>query len=509
MDAPSQQAAIGFLGDPASHGGNPVERIDTHISTLFLVGERVFKLKKAVHLPFLDFTTLAARHAACEAELAINRRTAPDLYLRVAAITREADGRLAFDGAGAVEEWVVAMRRFDQSTLFDRLSDAGRLDTDLIDGLTDAVAACHAAAPIRTDKGGRAGIARVADSNRAALLSASPAILDQAEIDALDSATRAALDRLSPLLEARRESGLVRACHGDLHLGNICLVDGRPTLFDAIEFSDDYSCIDLLYDLAFLLMDLDHRGQRGLACRVMNRYLDRTGDYDGIAALPLFLSLRAAVRALVLATTAVATGDPTTRERLKTDARTYLAAARAYLISPPPRLIAVGGLSGSGKSRLGRDLAPLLGVPGAVVVRSDAMRKQLLGVPPDHRLGPEGYDEAVTDRTYRAVEQTCARLLAAGIPAIADAVFAKPDQRAAIEAVATAATLPFAGFWLEVAPEIAAARIVARRPDVSDATPEILLRQLTYPTGPIAWTRIDSGQDKPATLASARASLGL
>ncbi|SEH29820.1 AAA family ATPase [Magnetospirillum fulvum] len=509
MDAPSQLAAIGFLADPASHGGGTVERIDTHISTLFLVGERVFKLKKAVRLPFLDFSTLAARHAACEAELTINRRTAPDLYLGIVAITREADGRLAFDGAGPAEEWVVAMRRFDQSTLFDRLSDAGKLDTDRIDGLTDAVAACHAAAPIRPDKGGRAGIARVIDSNRAALLSASPAILDPAEIEALDGATRNTLERLSPLLEARRESGRVRACHGDLHLGNICLVENRPTLFDAIEFSDDYSCIDLLYDLAFLLMDLDHRGQRGLACRVMNRYLDRTGDYDGATALPLFLSLRAAVRALVLATTAAAAEAGPARDRQGAEARTYLSAARAYLAPPPPRLIAVGGLSGSGKSRLGRDLAPLLGVPGAVVVRSDAVRKQLLGVPPDHRLGPEGYEESVTDRTYRAVEETCARLLAAGLPVIADAVFAKPEQRAAIEAVAKAAALPFAGFWLEVAPEIAAARIVDRRPDVSDATPEVLKRQLTYSTGPIDWTRIDSGQDKPATLAAARASLGL
>ncbi|EPY02772.1 AAA family ATPase [Magnetospirillum fulvum] len=509
MDAPSQQAAIGFLADPASHGGEAVERIDTHISTLFLAGDRVFKLKKAVRLSFLDFSTLVARQAACEAEVTINRRTAPDLYLGLIAITREADGSLAFDGAGPVEEWVVAMRRFDQSTLFDRLSDAGRLDTDLIDGLTDAVAACHAAAPIRSDKGGRDGIARVVDSNRAALLAASPAILDPAEIEALDSATRNALERLSPLLEARRESGLVRACHGDLHLGNICLVDGRPTLFDAIEFSEDYSCIDLLYDLAFLLMDLDHRGRRDLACRVMNRTLDRTGDYDGIVTLPLFLSLRAAVRALVLGTAAAANGDDAVRERQGAEARRYLTAARAYLTPPPPRLLAVGGLSGSGKSRLGRDLAPLLGVPGAVVVRSDAIRKQLQGVAPDHRLGPEGYDEAVTERTYQTMYETCARLLAAGLPVIADAVFARPEQRAAIEAVASAAALPFAGFWLEVDPDIAAARILARRADVSDATPEVLRRQLAYPTGTITWTRIDSGQDKPATLAAARASLGL
>ncbi|CCG41213.1 conserved hypothetical protein [Magnetospirillum molischianum DSM 120] len=509
MDAPSQCPVIDFLANPANHGGVPVERIDTHISTLFLAGDRVFKLKKAVRLSFLDFTTLTARRDACEAELTINRRTAPDLYLRVVAITREADGTLAFDGAGPAEEWVVAMHRFDQATLFDRMIESGGLNTDLIDGLTDAVAACHANAPIRRDKGGRAEIARVIDSNSEALRACVPAILDEAEIKALDAATRSALDRLSPLLERRREAGLVRACHGDLHLGNICLVEGRPTLFDAIEFSENLSCIDLFYDLAFLLMDLNHRGQRALACRVMNRYLDRTGDYDGTAALPLFLSLRAAIRAMVLATSAAATTDTPVRERQGAEAKAYLAAARAYLVPPPPRLVAVGGLSGSGKSRLGRDLAPLLGVPGAVVVRSDAVRKQLLGVAPDCRLGPESYNEAVTDRTYRTMVETCAHLLAAGVPVIADAVFAKPEQRATIEAIATTVALPFTGFWLEVAPEIAAARIVQRRPDVSDATPEVLSRQLTYSTGPIAWARIDSGQDKPATLAAARILLGL
>jgi len=509
MDAPSQLAAIGFLADPASHGGGTVERIDTHISSLFLVGDRAFKLKKAVRLSFLDFTTLATRREACEAEVTINRRTAPDLYLGVVAITREPDGSLAFDGTGPVIEWVVTMRRFDQSTLFNRLAESGRLDTNLIDGLTDAVAACHAAAPIRRDKGGRAGLIWVADSNRAALMACAPAILDPIEVEELDTATHATIDRLTPLLEARRNAGLVRASHGDLHLGNICLIDGRPTLFDAIEFSDDMSCIDLFYDLAFLLMDLDHRGQRDLACRVMNRYLDRTGDYDGTGGLSLFLSLRAAVRALVGATAAAAATEIQTRDRHGAEARMYLTAARAYLTPPSPRLVAVGGLSGSGKSRLGRDLAPLLGVPGAVVVRSDAVRKQLLGVPPDHRLGPDGYDEAVTERTYRTMLETCARLLAAGLPVIADAVFAKPEQRAAIEDIATAAAVPFAGFWLEVAPEIAAARILQRRPDVSDATPEVLSRQLTYPTGPIGWARIDSGQDKPATLAAARAILGL
>ena len=508
MDAAAQREVIAFLADPASHGGAAVERIDTHISTLFLVGDRAFKLKKAVRLPFLDYTDPAERRRCCHAELERNRPNAPGLYLGVAAITRAADGRLEFEGAGPALDWVVVMRRFAEETRFDHLATAGRLDNDLLDGLTDAVVACHAAAAPRPDQGGVVPLAAVIDSNHATLMAAAPAILDPAAIAALTAASRSALDRLAPRLERRRAEGRVRACHGDLHLGNLCLFEGRPTLFDAIEFRDDYIAIDPFYDLAFLLMDLSQRGLAAAASRVMNRYLDRTGDYDGAPALPLFLALRATIRAHVTATIALA-APAEQREALAAAARGYLAAAAAALAPPPPRLVAIGGLSGSGKSRLGRDLAPLLGVPGAVVVRSDALRKQLLGAAPEQRLGPEAYNPAMSQRTYHALGETCAALLAAGCPVIADAVFARPDERAAIEAVAEAAGVPFAGLWLEVAPELAARRIRERRPELSDATPAVLEHQLGYDLGPLAWSRIDSGQDKPATLAAARALLGL
>jgi len=508
MDMAAQREVIAFLSDPASHGGAAVERIDTHISSLFLIGQRVFKLKRAVRLPFLDFTAPEERHRCCLAELTRNRPNAPSLYLGVAAITRAAGGGLEFDGTGPALDWVVVMRRFAEETRFDHLAAAGRLDNDLLDGLTDAVVACHASAPPCPDQGGAAALAEVIHGNHAALLAAAPAGLDPTAIEALTAASQAALDGLAPRLERRRAEGRVRACHGDLHLGNICLVEGRPTLFDAIEFRDDYIMIDPLYDLAFLLMDLVQRGLGGGASRVMNRYLDRTGDYDGAPALPLFLSLRAAIRAHVTATIALA-APAEARARLGDEARSYLATARAALTPPTPRLVAIGGLSGSGKSRLGRDLAPWLGLPGAVVVRSDALRKQLLGAAPGQRLGPEGYTPAVTARTYQALAETCAALLAAGGAVIADAVFARPEERAAIEVVATAAGVPFAGVWLEVAPDLAARRILARRPELSDATPAVLQRQLGYDLGPIRWSRIDSGQDKPATLAAARALLAL
>jgi predicted kinase len=356
----------------------------------------------------------------------------------------------------------------------------------------------HRDAPVPDAPDGIAGLSWVIDTNRSSMQPFAPAIFPAESVESLAADTQAALDRHGPLLAARAAAGRLRRCHGDLHLGNICLWQGVPTLFDAIEFSDRLSCIDVFYDLAFLLMDLDQRGLGELASLAMNQYLDLTGDYDGALALPLFLSLRAAVRAHV----AAATGQV---DR----ARSMLAAAQAYLSPPPPRLVAVGGLSGSGKSRLARDLAPRLGVPGAVVVRSDAVRKQIMAVGAFDRLGPEGYTPAMTARTYDRLVATCARLLAGGRAVIADAVFARADERDRIEAAAREAGIPFDGLWLDIPPDLAAERIRARRANLSDATPEVLERQRSYDTGPIAWTRIDSSAPKAATQDEAARALGV
>ncbi|MEW5726702.1 MAG: AAA family ATPase [Pseudomonadota bacterium] len=493
-----QSATLALLSDPATWGGAVPERIDTHISTVFMAGDTVLKLKKAVTLPFLDFSTVEARRAACEAELEVNRRAAPDLYLGLARVMRAADGRLAVDGDGEAVDWLVRMRRFDQADLFTRLAEDGRLDRRLLQELTEAVVRFHGAAPVRSDRGGVAGLTWTIDTNRASMLPSAPAILDPAKVEALAARSRDWLDRLAPLIEDRRARGLVRQCHGDLHLGNICLFQGRPTLFDAIEFSEDIACIDVFYDLAFLLMDLDCRGWRGFASVVLNHYLDVTGDYEAVPLLPLLLSLRAGVRAHVCAT--MGAGD---------DARRYLDAALAYLEPPQPRLLAVGGLSGSGKSRMGRELAPFLAVPGAAVVRTDALRKQMMGVSVHDKLGPDGYTREVTARTYRRLLDTCAALLAAGHSVVADAVFAKPGQRQDIERVAREAGLRFDGLWLEAPPDIARDRIRARTGNASDATVEVFDQQLGYDVGPMSWTRIDTGGSKDEALAAGRAALGV
>lgn len=496
-----QREVIAFLSEGASYGrpAAAVERIETHISIVFLVADRAYKLKRAVRFSYVDYSTPALREKHCRAELALNRRTAPALYLCVRAITRGPGGNLAFDGDGAVLDWVVEMRRFSERDLFDRLAEAHKLTPDLMRDLADAVAGFHGAAEIAPG-GGRAGIAETIAANRHNLLRSCPP-LDPQEVEKLHAAWTAALSAVGGLLDVRRDEGKVRRCHGDLHLRNICLLDGRPTPFDCIEFSDRLACIDVLYDLAFLLMDLVRRGLNGLASIVFNRYLDLTADLDGLPALPLFMSMRAAVRALVAATLARQNGA----DRAAREAQAYLAIAGALLRPHPPCLIAIGGRSGVGKSTLAQALAPdLPPAPGARVVRSDVLRKRLFDVAPEVRLPPSAYETAVTERVYRGLHEQALTSLAAGYTVIVDAAFLREDERRHIAACAARAGVPFVGLWLEAPSDVLAARIGARRRDASDADVEVLRRQLAVDPGPIAWHRIDATQGLAASLATAR-----
>jgi hypothetical protein len=506
-----QSEVIAFLSRAGSYGAGvaAVERIETHISVVFLAGDRAYKLKRAARFAYLDFSTLERRRVACEAEIAINRRTAPGLYRRTVSVTRRADGRLQLGGDGAVVEWLVEMARFDNSTLFDRLAQQGALDRRLMETLARAIARFHDAAEICREVDPAATFAAIIESNAASFAEFASSF-DPAAVARLNERSRAELSRCHSLLEERRDAGRVRRCHGDLHLRNICLVDGQPTLFDAIEFNEALTRIDVLYDVAFLVMDLDHRHLRPLANVVLNTYVDHSADDAGLALMPLFLSLRAAIRAHVEAATAGRLTDAEGRTLCADEARRYLAEAGAYLAPEPPRLVAVGGLSGSGKSRLARGLAPLFGTaPGARVVRSDVVRKRLLGVDPETRLGPNGYSKDVTERTYATIYDLARTAVRAGRAVVADAVFARPEQRRAIAAVAAELGVPFQGLWLEAPPAVMAERIATRRHNASDATVEILRQQLGYDLGVIEWLRLDSGGSKAETLRRALTGLGL
>ena len=510
MPADEQRDVVAFLSTPEAYGlhTGSVERIDTHISIVWLAGDRAYKLKRAVRFDYVDFSTIELRRVACEAEVRLNGRTAPALYRGVRAVTREADGSLALDGQGAAIDWLVEMVRFDQDTLFDRLAERGRLDVALMEGLAWAIVRLHADATVRADHGGRAGMTWVVDGNALGFVEQGVAVLDPAACERLTADTRAAIDRHATRLDARRRGGLVRECHGDLHLRNICLLDGAPTIFDGVEFNEEISCIDVLYDLAFLLMDLWRRDLCVHANAVFNEYIARTTDVDALCLMPLFLSCRAAVRAKTSATAAKVQPDARQRSELETAARQYLELSQAFLHPPRAHLIAIGGFSGSGKSTLARGLAPGIGAaPGALVVRSDVLRKTLLGVAPLTRLGPEGYATAVTRQVYRLIADRALAALKAGHAVIADAVFASPQDREDIGAVAREAGVPFSGVWIDAPPEILARRMSDRAVDASDATADVLERQLRSGMGPLDWRRLDGSVDAEIVLQRAQSVL--
>lgn len=493
-----QSAVFAFLADPATHGlppGERVTRIDTHGAAVFLAGPFAYKVKRAVLFPFMDFSTLEKRRAACAAEVAISGAGAPGLYLGVVPIVRRGDG-LALGGDGAAVEHAVKMRRFDTELTLDKVAERGALTPGLAKALAATVTAAHAAARVRADfdTAGRLG-SYLADNEKE--FAARPDLFPAAEADELARRARAALAAAAPLLAARSAAGFARRCHGDMHLRNIVLIDGAPTLFDAIEFNDDIATCDVLYDLAFLLMDLWQRGEHHAASIVFNRYLWAAADamIEGLSALPLFLSLRAAIRAKVEAAglghlTGAALAEGAAR------VRHAFSAALGFLArdgAAAPRLVAVGGLSGSGKSTWAMNAAPGIGrPPGAVIVRSDIERKRLFGAAETERLAPAAYAPEAGEAVYARIRALAGRVLSTGQSAVVDAVHARPDERAAVEAVAREMGAGFEGVWLEAPAAELIRRVAARTGDASDADPAVVRAQLAYDLGEIGWRRTAS-----------------
>jgi hypothetical protein len=504
-----QAEVLAFLGDPVTHGmmfaDEEVRRIDTHASVLFLADNQVFKVKRRVRYPFLDYSTLEKRKAACEAELAVNRAFAPELYRGVVAVTREPNGELALAGNGTPVEWAVEMARFDETATLDQVADRGRLDLALADALARVVAAAHATAPVADAQGWSERLLKYVDDNRAEL-DEHPELFAPDKVEAMSRASRAALRRNERLMRERGGAGLVRRGHGDLHLGNIVLIDGKPVLFDAIEFDPLIATGDVLYDLAFLLMDLIDRKLDAAANVVLNRYLAETrrpDDLDGLAMLPLFMSVRAAIRAKV---TAEKLGvGASQRYAAIAAAREYFGLAQRLIAPPAPQLIAIGGLSGTGKSTIARALAPALPPPpGAVVLRSDVERKALFGKPETEPLPASAYGADVTRRVYAALADKARRVTTSGHTAIVDAVFARPDERGQIAAAARASRVPLRGLFLTADLDVRVARVTARSRDASDADAAVAREQESYDPGAMDWTKVDASGDIDATVAAAR-----
>lgn len=485
-----QSEVIGFLERRLA----PARRIDTHGAVVFLGRERAYKLKRAVKFPYMDFSTVDRRAAMCRAEIDVNRRLAPEIYLGVAAVRRGEDGVLVLGEVGEPVEravdWLVVMRRFDDDTLFDKLAGRAALTPELMAALGARIASFHNGLPAI------AGFCRPEDYRHSIDADVRQMIekgdsLDPDVSAALAEAMPRSLEPFIDLVARRLAAGAIRRGHGDLHLRNIVLIDGRPVPFDAIEFSDRIANTDVLYDLAFTLMDLQHRGLRVLANRLLNEWLWRIGDLpdasheEALALLPMFLARRAAIRAYVDASVAAVKGEDTA------EARAYQRTALGFLEAATPRLTAIGGLSGSGKTTTALMLAPGVGrAPGAVAVRSDVERKRLAGIAPEERMPAGSYTPEASAKVYAAMLERAERVLRAGHSVVLDAVFARPEERQAAETLAAKTGVPFEGLWLDVPKDVAQSRVASRRGDASDATPDVVERQYGYDLGEIRWKRM-------------------
>ncbi len=468
-----------FDGDLWGFPGAFVEHIETHAAHVFLCGDRAFKIKKDIKLPYLDFSSVELRRAILERELEVNRRFAPDLYI----------GLIEKQG-----EPVLVMKRFDAKSMLSWHVDHGGIDNLLAAGLAKTVAQAHGLAL----KAGQSGAAIMAGlgAQLSKAFAASPDLFPPPLTHEFNALCDDALRHLKPLLNQRSDAGLVQRCHGDLHCANIVILEGKPVLFDAIEFSEKIATIDVLYDLAFLIMDLLRHNQASAANIILNQYLSvrrNEEDLSGLKAFPLFLATRSGVRALVTADL-IHELPASESTKHKTAAYEYFKACIDFLKPEMPQLVCVGGLSGTGKSTLAARLAPSLGPPpGAIHIRSDVERKVLAGVAETERLAPELYSSASSVKTYNALFDRAERALAAGRAVIIDAVFARESERHAAEKLATHMGVGFRGIWLDSNPETLKARVALRVGDASDATPDVIDTQLGYDLGNMAWTRVNAG----------------
>ncbi|ENO87419.1 bifunctional aminoglycoside phosphotransferase/ATP-binding protein [Thauera linaloolentis] len=466
-----------------------VELIETHISWVLLAGGHAWKLKKPLDLGFLDFSTVERRRAACEAELRLNRRTAPELYEAVVPVLGTPGaprlGRAPEEDGEAPIDFLVRMRRFDQAALFAHLLDEGQLVPALFDRLARHVADFHAVAAVAKPGGGFGDADAVHAPVRQNFEQIRERIDDPAMLDVLgrvETWAEARFAALRPVFDARLAGGRVRECHGDLHLGNLIVLDGEPRLFDAIEFSAELRWTDVAADIAFLVMDLQARGRAELGGRFLNAWLERCGDYEGLRVLPYYLSYRAMVRAKIAAIRA-AQLDGGARDACLAECRRYLALAAAQAEPAAPALLIACGLSGSGKTSQSQ---PLLERWGVIRVRADVERKRLFGLAAEAASGSalRGglYSAEATARTYARLADLAHAVVEAGYPVLVDATFLLRAQRRRFAELAGALGVPFVILAFDAPLEILSERVrrrAAAGADASEADRVVLDAQLS------------------------------
>lgn len=470
--------------DLYAHPVHEFQVIETHISQVILTGEFAYKIKKPMDFGFLDFSTLARRKHFCEEELRLNRRLAEPLYLEVLPITGSPE-KPVLGGTGEAFEYVIKMRQFNQDQLFDRLQEKGELAPEALTDLARQVAGFHEQLPpvpddkpLGTPEAVYAAMQENFDQIR-------PMIDDKtllAQLDNLEAWTETTFERHRELIAERRAKGLVRECHGDLHLANITSYDGKVTVFDCIEFSEPFRWIDVINDLAFLLMDLESRQEEALANLVLNTYLEYRDDFEALPLLPLYKAYRAMVRAKIALFTL---GNPALSDQEKATLnqryRDYAQLAEDYSIIPNPYLLATTGLSASGKSCV---CSAMAGELGLIRLRSDVERKRLHGLAPlESSKSPTGgnlYTQEANEQTYQRLATLAGQLLAAGMPVVVDAACLKERERSLFADVAEDLAVPFALLHCDAPEELRREWIRNRSGDASEATEELLDEQQTW-----------------------------
>jgi uncharacterized protein len=497
-----QAEVVAFLASPSAwpHAA-PVSHIQTHGAHVFLCEGVALKIKRAVCYDYMDLSTLAMRKAMLLRELELNRAAAPMIYRDVIEITRDAGGALSVGGQGEVVEWALRMHRFAADCELTAIALRGGLTNQIAADLGRVIQAYHAKAPLR-DTPADGLIAAIIEELARVLAEFRP-VVGPARVDGFLDAARNILAVQRDRLRLRTVQGHVRRVHGDLHLRNIVLLDGEPVLFDALEFDETLGTCDVIYDLAFLIMDLWHRDLRGQANMVLAAYLLHAGGAEdaGLAALPLFVAVRAAIRAMVTLQTDAATATSGGTAGAGTaEAGRYLDEAIRALSPVPPSLVAIGGVSGTGKTVLARAIAPLAGpCPGAVHLRTDTERKA--------GAAPARYDPSARAAIYQRMLTRARAILSAGHSVVLDATFLDPAQRAAACDLAKALGVPFVGLWLTAPEAVLLARVSQRKGDASDADARVVGGQLAGHPAALDWAQIDASGTPEHTRAAAEAAL--
>jgi hypothetical protein len=499
---------VSFLKQPAAFDESTinVDVMQTHGSLVFLGKNHVFKIKRPVKFSYMDFSTLAKRKANCEREYELNKAIAPELYLGVFAITRESDGRLMIDGAGAPIEWAVKIKRFPEQDILYNIARDHELSDQLALKLGERIANYHHELVPLSAQDGVQYNRDVIDQIEQFFFSSASDIEPPLIRDSINHLKTAFLEVESDF-KNRAQSGFIRRCHGDLHLKNIVLIKGVPTPFDALEFDERLATIDVVYDLSFLLMDLASLGLKQKANLVLHRYFLKAWSLvgvEGVRILPFCLGLRAAIRAMV--TCQIEPADEVCRQQKMVEATKYLTLVSKVLNKTPPVLIAIGGLSGTGKSTLAQRLASQVKGPlGAVLLRSDLERKEMLGVSEFKHLKTDHYTPEMGDRVYERLFEKASNILSAGQSVILDAVFLSADKRWKARNIAEKQQIPFCGFYLDAPLPVLLARVTARQNDASDADAQVVQKQYAQREQMMTldyceWSFLDASGSKQETL---------